>query len=62
LGGRRPVPRRDHRQGALAEVIGPRATVAAGGVCFVLVLVLLRARGSLAHLDDEVAQPLIDPV
>jgi MFS family permease len=49
-------------QGALAEVIGPRATVAAGGVCFVLVLVLLRARGSLAHLDDEVAQPLIDPV
>ncbi|MET0805092.1 MAG: MFS transporter [Acidimicrobiales bacterium] len=49
-------------QGALAEVIGPRATVAAGGVCFVRGLGLLRARGSLAHLDDEVAQPLIDPV
>jgi predicted MFS family arabinose efflux permease len=47
-------------QGVLAQVIGPRATVAAGGVGFVLVLVLLRARGSLAHLDDEVAQPLLD--
>lgn len=48
-------------QGALAEVIGPRATVATAGVAFVGVLVLLRARGSLPHLDDEHASPLLDP-
>ena len=48
-------------QGALAEVIGPRATVATAGVAFVGVLVLLRARGSLFHLDDEHASPLLDP-
>jgi MFS family permease len=44
-------------QGVLAEVIGPRTTVAGAGAAFVGVLVLLRARGTLAHLDDETAAP-----
>jgi predicted MFS family arabinose efflux permease len=48
-------------QGFVAEVVGPRPTVAASGVCFVLTLVALRARGSLGHLDDEVPQPLLEP-
>lgn len=45
-------------QGFMTELIGPRATVALAGTAFVSVLVVLRARGALAHLDDEVAQPV----
>ena len=48
-------------QGFLAEVIGPRVTVAGAGVAFLAVLVLLRMAGSLAYLDDEVGSPAVGP-
>jgi MFS family permease len=40
-------------QGWSAEVLGPRATVALAGGAFLLVAVVLKARGRLVHLDDE---------
>jgi MFS family permease len=40
-------------QGVLADVVGPRVTVACAGAAFVGALLFLRARGSLVHLDDD---------
>lgn len=44
-------------QGAAAQVVGPRATVAAAGLAFLGVLALLQARGSMDRLDDESVGP-----
>jgi MFS family permease len=43
-------------QGLLVNAIGPRAAFALAGVAFLMLLVVLRAKGSLRHLDAEVAQ------
>jgi MFS family permease len=47
-------------QGFSSEAIGPRVTVATAGVAFLVVLMVIRARGSLSYLDDEVAQPAVE--
>jgi MFS family permease len=42
-------------QGFLVDAIGPRAAFTLAGIAFLGLLALLRARGSLHHLDAETA-------
>lgn len=54
------VPLGNLVQGALAEVVGPRATVAGAGVCFLGVWLVLRLRGRFALLDAQRREPAPD--